>query len=462
MESTGLSLSELAHNHTSSTININTDLEYLTGILSVITYTVLAVVMLLYSKGDESFPLGMNMNSSIFFSTAFVALLANLSIKTGTFHDIYIVAVVVVVGTILNIYGSQTFFKSPERNDRVLGDKDATIRYIMLGVTLPMCLIELLVSVMSARDNPLHSAEIMTCTLQKLLQTGIFHFSVSRRTPNESKLCGASWYAKAMGLFNFSMWLQVIADGTVISDVSLESTIGESGSSLVSGLYTSLLVDYRLLCAMLYFEYGAAIDNWKNPEDGEEDGIPSNHLGRSVRMHTSQYEGLGYMLGVLVFLCQFITLLLSLQKRPIGLWVNIFSIGADLLVIIPGVMLIRFAKVDDSVAQKGGKKASGMEMMVVSMGLVGLVYWSLKACVSFIITVRMHDEEVFSHLAWITVITVTRIVGIPFQIFFFVRITPTFCLQEKVRDNKLTYLLVPCVLFGLLSVFVNTVINSHR
>ena len=95
------------------------------------------------------------------------------------------------------------------------------------------------------------------------------------------------------------------------------------------------------------------------------------------------------------------------------------------------------------------------------MGLVGLVYWALRTSVSFIITVRMYEEQVFNHLVWITAINTIRIIGIPFQIFFFVRITPEFCSHEKVRNNKMTYLLVPCVLLGFMSVFVNTVINNH-
>merc|ERR1711962_1314410 len=167
------------------------------------------------------------------------------------------------------------------------------------------------------------------------------------------------------------MWLQVIADGTVLSDVSLEAFVGPKGGSLISGVYASLLVDYRLLCAILYLEFGLTIDNWEKHEQRQLTTRLSEDFASDVRIHTSQYAGLGYMVGVVVFLCQFITLLLTLEHRPIGLWANIFSIAADLLTIIPGIVLIRMIKEDDDGVKD--TNITGIEMMVVSMGLVGLV-----------------------------------------------------------------------------------------
>ena len=89
MDSIGLLLTSGTHGNHTSTLNVNTDLEYLIGVLSIISYIIVAGVIFVYSKGDHVF-LGVNTNNVILFSTAFVATLANLSIKTGTFHDIYI------------------------------------------------------------------------------------------------------------------------------------------------------------------------------------------------------------------------------------------------------------------------------------------------------------------------------------------------------------------------------------
>ena len=58
------------------------------------------------------------------------------------------------------------------------------------------------------------------------------------------------------------------------------------------------------------------------------------------RVQASQYTGFGCVFGLIVVGVQFINALQYIPNGPVGPWVNIFGIFADIIVICQGVWLI--------------------------------------------------------------------------------------------------------------------------
>ena len=99
-----------------SLVDVSVELNYIIGGVSIVSYIVLALVLVLYTKGNEAH-LGPNINNGLIVSTGFLIMMANMPVQSGSFHDAYHLIVIVFFGTGVNIYGSQVFFKSPEETD---------------------------------------------------------------------------------------------------------------------------------------------------------------------------------------------------------------------------------------------------------------------------------------------------------------------------------------------------------
>ena len=65
----------------------------------------------------------------------------------------------------------------------------------------------------------------------------------------------ASWYLKIVSLFNFTMWLDSMVTN---SDGNIKKFFGQS-FSIIDTANTALLIDYRLLCCLLFAEHALEV-----------------------------------------------------------------------------------------------------------------------------------------------------------------------------------------------------------
>ena len=74
----------------------------------------------------------------------------------------------------------------------------------------------------------------------------------------------ASWYLKILSLFNFAMWL----DSMVTTyDGNIKMIFGQ-GWSIINTANIALLIDYRLLCCLLFAEHAMEVyPSFKKPVD---------------------------------------------------------------------------------------------------------------------------------------------------------------------------------------------------
>lgn len=173
---------------------------------------------------------------------------------------------------------------------------------------------------------------------QKLIQASVYHFSLRYKVPRKDKKEGGKWYLRILSLFNFAMWLDAMIS---TNNESIEHIFGK-GFSVISTAMVALLIDYHLLCCMVFAEHSMEVD-----EEGEDESVGLySHVSvvdeSKFQLCIRQYSGLGYVFGIVILSLQ---LVCGLQNYGIvGVWSNVFSIVADVLVVILGLVLIRLGE----------------------------------------------------------------------------------------------------------------------
>ena len=94
------------------------------------------------------------------------------------------------------------------------------------------------------------------------------------------------------------------------------------------------------------------------------------------------------------------------------------------------------------------------------MGVFALAFWILKFSLTSLM-VLISSADSYNYLLWISMKNLIRIVGVFFQLFFFIRISPSFGCREELRKNKISYFLLPGIMLSQLAVFINSIIDSY-
>uniref|UniRef100_A0A7M5UM07 Uncharacterized protein n=1 Tax=Clytia hemisphaerica TaxID=252671 RepID=A0A7M5UM07_9CNID len=90
--------------------------------------------------------------------------------------------------------------------------------------------------------------------LQKLTQAVLYKARLQNRCAIPEKKIEAIWYLRALSLFNLLMWMNDLINLSEVNDMNLKTLLGQP-SNLVSVLYDSLVVEYRLLMSMIFLEH---------------------------------------------------------------------------------------------------------------------------------------------------------------------------------------------------------------
>ena len=171
---------------------------------------------------------------------------------------------------------------------------------------------------------------------QKLIQASVYHFSLRYKVPRDNKKQGASWYLRIVSLFNYGMWLHSM---TKTEEKIVDKMFGK-GISIISIATVALLIDYRLLCCLMFAEHSMEVYE-KPGNESEDDGYRIVIVDNITKFHiqSSQMCGLGYVFGFVIFALQIIC---GLQHFDlVGVWSNIFAILADVVVVVLGFILLR-------------------------------------------------------------------------------------------------------------------------
>ena len=347
-------LTYFAHNFI---VNADDETRLLFSTLSILSFCLVITLLFVYSFGDHV-QIGAEFDLLVLTFAVVVTVIADLSYeKTKAIqYLIYEIIIVTFFGIIATWVGAYYYFDTPnnKRNNHVkpIGNNHANVSLFIWAITIPVALLEMFVVMGTIINHDVLATILVTAGLfQKVIQSGIYHFSLRQKVPVFNKNRGASLYLKTVALCNFSMWLESIILTDKEGHAYLDKIL-KSGYGIFTSSYAALLVEYRLLCCMIFVEHAIDIDK-RIPEIPRKikmartlstiatADVALNNTEESAeefKVSTSQLAGCSYILGLFLIAMQFVS---GLQFTCyLGPWTNIFGIIAEVMVLISGVFVV--------------------------------------------------------------------------------------------------------------------------
>ena len=187
-----------------------------------------------------------------------------------------------LVGIIFIVVGAWVFFENPknhEQNNKILGLQQPSMGLVVTTITWPLLLVELflvfgtkaeaenetkdykMIKTLLLTDKSLH-------LLQKLVQV-VVYLLLRNMVVSENYRTSAKFYFKILAFFNFEEWL----DSVINSDSDLKLTTADviygHAFEIIETVYKALLIDYRLLCAVLFLEHALEVGHIHENENNE-------------------------------------------------------------------------------------------------------------------------------------------------------------------------------------------------
>ena len=312
--------------------------------------------------------------SSSFQATSVLFLIGALMVFVNTFSNsnnpevkIYFrLATGFLVGIAFMIFGATLFFSKPEeaRNRPTLQQQQPSMGLVVGAITIPLIIAEVFLIASAAASKKLDSSKEFqrlwililsdktTFLVQKLIQA-IIYITLRFKTFSSYYKEDAKFYFKILSFFNLIEWVD--------SQVNEDSDVDLSGAKLVYGawfdvfatFYKALIIDYRLLCSLLFLEHSLEDDNGARPTAS---GEPST---RRLTLSERKYRSFGFMLGFSSLSAPICCALYYVPKLGMPAWVHVFSIIVNLAII--GFGAIFLGKNDLKSEEKG---SSGVKIMV--------------------------------------------------------------------------------------------------
>ena len=120
--------------------------------------------------------------------------------------------------------------------------------------------------------------------------------------------------------------------------------------------YKALIIDYRLLCSLLFLEHSLEDEMADNNDEHHQ---PTN---RNMTLVKRQYRTLGYILGLLSLSAPICTALYYVSKLGMPAWVHVFAIIINLTIVGCGALFLRSNDLEFARERIGG--SSGVQIMV--------------------------------------------------------------------------------------------------
>ena len=287
-------------------------------------------------------------------------------------------ATVFLVGIAFVFAGALLFFSKPEDagNQSTLAQQQPSMGLAVGAITIPLIITEIFLLVAanaSKKDEtsealrklwPLVLADKSTFLFQKIVQAFVYIFVLRFKTISPRYRENAQFYLKTLAFFNFIEWVdsQVNED----SDVQLSHTKVMFGPwfDVFLAFYKALIIDYRLLCSLLFLEH--SLEDEREREDGEI----QEPVTRSRTIPEQRYRTLGYILGFTSLSAPICCALYYVTELNMPAWVHVFAIIVNLAIVGCGALFLGSNDLESDQKLKMG--SSGVKIMVSAVGSVHL------------------------------------------------------------------------------------------
>ena len=346
------------------------------------------------------------------------------------------------------IFGYQFLFERPASPDNDIGSHDKGMGLVVAFISVLLVGLEIVLIVMVfMRENSSvpFAIYLVVFTVEKVVQV-MFYIGMRRRVPRPEFRRGTVFYFHFLSFLNFTLWLNSIP----FTNIQIYDEVSHSDVlKYADQTFKALLIDYRLLCALLFLEHALEI--------GDEDG--HNHVRNDVdkdfEMPVRRYLYMAVGLGVgLVFLGLEIVNAVQFWCDSIPDIVNLFPILIDVCLVVSGCLLLRNVKI--SVLHD--EKVSFVLLMVTCMGAVSIIYllsFSLLSLISFT------QDEPASYVKWSACVFISRGLSLLVLLLVYTGV-PVRTMESRNNFNTANYILVSVLWFGLFAKFLGNVLDEFN
>jgi len=284
----------------------------------------------------------------------------------------YRISTIFLIGIVFAVFGAALFFTVPAGDGvdaPTLGRQQPSMGLVVTSITIPLVAIEIVLLVASAASRntdesggrPLTKKTWIYVLLdksiflaQKIIQVIIYLYLRNTITCQGYKE-NAQFYFRTLSFFNLVEWVD--SQVNVNNDVGLSGIVKEVDGwfNACTYLYTALIIDYRLLCSLLFLEH--SVDVIENEHDNNNNDEPT---GRTLTPRERLTIGLGYGLGFLCLIAPVFCGLYYVRQFHLKPWVNVFAIIVNSTIIVFGTCLLCSNDLDGG----GNKESHGVKIMV--------------------------------------------------------------------------------------------------
>ena len=452
------------------------------------------LVFLYYYGVGKSYVLDQRTSLVLSFLTALMATVAGVSGTSGseeTVFGVYICVITISVGCGFVAVGAILFFDSspgPEgesANRKRIGHDNGSMGIIIWTVTVLLVLTEFLIlyGVAMEHQSRLYIAILVVALIQKLGQASIYYFSLQRRYSSQFCPMASKWYFQVLSLFNFILWEESIL--TVHKDDEYMKLMYGNWTSMLKGLYNALLIDYRLMCCLIFLENSIEVkelvESISNPIQ-TMDSADSSRAQDKVRVTPSQEESFagssrifqsqdstsaqmghyscsGCILGIICNVAQIPNFLQYFGGC--GPWSNLMTILADIVLVVAGGFFLRKNKLNSNTGTWRESDSRAVDVMVGIMGGVGFTFMAVRSILMFSMICHSHETKTKYYLIFAAIKHLFRAFSILVQMYLLVRVSVRVCSKRANKAKPINRILVPVLIAAQFSMFLTGVIDQY-
>ena len=274
----------------------------------------------------------------------------NLQVKTS-----FRLAGVLLIGIVFMMFGAVLFFsKQGEDGNRlpILQEHQPSMGFFVAGITIPLIMVEcfLLASTWASKKNldlthevrnawPLIVSDKLVFLLQKIIQAIIYCSVLRYKSFRPRFIENAKFYLKVLAFFNFIEWI----DSQVNEDIDVEPTRAEDvykhWLDVFVIFYKALIIDYRLLCSLLFLEH--ALEEANGREVDFDDDVRRTTATRRLSIEEQKHRTYGWTIGFISFSSPLLCALSKVTALQMPAWVHVFSIAVNLTIIVFGASFLK-------------------------------------------------------------------------------------------------------------------------
>ena len=218
-----------------------------------------------------------------------------------------------LVGVVLVLLGAVLFFEKPRSpfDQTTLGKHQPSMGLLLTIITLPLCTIGLLILIEEQASKG-ETWQLLVVNkgvfiLQKVIQAAVYVWLRDFRV-RESCRENARFYFEVLAFYNFIEWLDTQATLDPHFDVEQAKNFYGKWFGFLYRIYEALLIDYRLLCSLLFLEHSFEVEYETGDAEMADGG--SSQMEISSTSINRQNRNIGFVVG---FCCLLIPLICALH-----------------------------------------------------------------------------------------------------------------------------------------------------